>query len=334
LRPSQWILDRTDPLETAIADVEAANSDLLASVGITNVTPAAEALRNALRQAVGEQGALLEEQLIGAPIADERVRLFSEHAHKGWQQHGTARHLLQWGGSFEEIEGENPDVRFGYAAYEPKSPYVDDHTFGLDNHAEQVGRVVADGENSKLWEIIKQAQALRRVSGDINQRLDKAIASMQQKGYHPNVIFVPWRRWWRPPELKLRPVDEKFSTLGAERSILGLFRDLLVFEITDLSNDRVIVADLRSLTVFRQWKRAEGVLVVNVTPYDEESALAAVRGNRRLMREPGVTRMSDRARKLRKAVWIEVTTDFKIELSDAKAVRAMLLPPDLAQRYR
>jgi hypothetical protein len=65
---------------------------------------------------------------------------------------------------------------------------------------------------------------------------------------------------------------------------------------------------------------------VTVTGYDEPSAMAAVRADRKLMQEAGHWKLADRARELRKSVLVEVWEECALTVRDADAARAVWLP--------
>lgn len=333
LRPSQWILDNAGQLEVVIAEIESA-ADLTTAASIDNVAATADALRVAVRQAAAQKEAALEEQLINASVDDARVKAFASKSTASWGSRRFAVELLRRAGAFEEIDGTNRDARFGYRQHCLKDWFVSDRIGSLDGLAERVGNVIATGEDAKLWQAVARARPLRRVTGDINRRLDNAIEVMRQSGYEPTVAFVPWRTWQLPPELELQPLEHQADGAGAKDRTLGRFRELLVVRALDQTGDRVTLADLRAFAVFRQWSDSDEVLVTVVTAYDEQTALAAVRADRRLMHAPGRTRLADRARELRKLVLVEVFEELTLAITDTKAARAVMLPPGLIRPSR
>jgi hypothetical protein len=200
--------------------------------------------------------------------------------------------LLRLAGACEDIDGSNPEARYGYQGYEPKDWYVSDRIAGLEGHAQQIGNVIAGGENARLYEAIAQARALRRIAGDINQRLDHPIEAMRQNGYKPTAIFVPWRVWELPPELDLQRLADPRDGADVVLGKLGRFRDLDVVEMRDLPadrvvladlqafatfrqrTDRVVLADLQAFATFRQRTRGADALAITVASFDEQTAKA------------------------------------------------------------
>jgi len=235
--------------------------------------------------------------------------------------------LLRLAGACEDIDGSNPEAGYGYQGYEPKDWYVSDRIAGLEGHAQQIGNVIAEGENARLYEAIAQARALRRIAGDINQRLDHAIEAMRQNGYKPTAIFVPWRVWELPPELDLQRLADPRDGADVVLGKLGRFRDLDVVEMRDLPADRVVLADLQAFATFRQWTRGADALAITVASFDEQTAKATARADRRLLRQPGRTKLADRARELRKQVFVQALEEFALQVNDPKAARAVPLPP-------
>ncbi len=134
LRPSQWLLESARSIETVISHVEAAR-DLVAAVGITDIAGQATALRAVIGEAVAEQRTILEEQLVQTQVDPARVQTFTAAVRDGWSRCRIGATLLQQAGADEEVDGHNPDTRFGYWLYEPKDWYVDDHVGGLESHA-------------------------------------------------------------------------------------------------------------------------------------------------------------------------------------------------------
>jgi hypothetical protein len=88
----------------------------------------------------------------------------------------------------------------------------------------------------------------------------------------------------------------------------------------------IILADLRVLAACREWTQSGQALAVTVTGYDEPSAMAAVRADRKLMQEAGHWKLADRARELRKSVLVEVWEECALTVRDADAARAVWLP--------
>ena len=150
---------------------------------------------------------------------------------------------------------------------------------------------------------------------------------MRQQGYHPTMVFVPWRAWQLPQDLDLQGPAEPRDGTAAVRGILGRFRELDIVEMRTLSDDRMVVTDLRAFATFRQWTRGPEALAITVSSFDEQAAEAAARSNRRLLRQTGRTTLADRARELRKLVFVQAEEEFALEVKDPSAARAMLLPP-------
>ena len=330
LRPTQWILDNAGRLDTTITEVEAAGP-LIAAIGIVNITVSTAALRTSVQEAVAQQEKVREEELIKATIADTRKEVFTSNVREAWQRCRAAANLMTWAASFEEVEGEHPVARHGHSLYAPKEWFVNERIAGLENFARQLGTGVPVQENEGLLKAIARADPLRRTSGDINERLDKAIAYMRQKGYQPQAIFVPWRAGLVPVEFACQPLDRQSSSAGPPPQLLGLFKDLRVLEAPDLPGDRVILVDLAALARFRQWNHDGQALQVKVTSLDEQSARAAVRADRKLMRAPGCTGLADRARALLKQVVVEVWEESALEFKDPGAARSVFVPPSLRQ---
>ena len=67
LRPSQWLHDNARSIEGVISQIEAAHG-LAEAVGITDVAAQTAALRAAIGEAAAAQEAILEEQLVQAPV--------------------------------------------------------------------------------------------------------------------------------------------------------------------------------------------------------------------------------------------------------------------------
>lgn len=326
LRPSRWILDNAGSILDVITKVETA-SELTAAVASPNVAAVADVLRAAVREASARQETLLDDELIRASLDDVRVQAFTAAVRESWAKQRIAANLLRLAGASEDVAHNNPDARFGHQDYAPKDLFVGDRVGGLESYAQQIGNVIARRENSRLYEAIGEARGLRRSAGDINQRLDHAIDAMCQKGYRPTTLFVPWRVWQLPQDLDLQAPAEPRDEGGAIRGMLGRFRELDVIEMRTLPDDRVVVADLRAFAAFRQWTGGDEALTVTVTSFDEEAAETAARSNRRLLRQPGRTKLADRARELRKLVFVEAIEEFALEVTDRGAARAMLLPP-------
>jgi hypothetical protein len=173
---------------------------------------------------------------------------------------------------------------------------------------------------------VPAARPLRRRAGDINQRLDHGIEAMRQNGYQPTAIFIPWRVWELPPELDLQPLAAPSDSADIVRGKLGRFRDLDVVEMRDLPADRVVLADLQAFATFRQWTSGADALAITVASFDEQTAKAAARADRRLLRQPGRTKLADRARELRKLAFVQALEEFALQVNDPEAARAVLLP--------
>lgn len=325
LRASQWLLDNKDRLMTSIREVESA-SDLLASLGISDAKRAADVLRASIEDSANQQKGILEKKLLEAPIDQGRVAKLASSAQRAWSENRTMVNLMKWFEAFENLNTDSSAVRFGYRKYEPKSWYVSDQFGDSDQHGRQIGRSIAIGENQRFSQIIESAKPLRPTTGGIDQRIERAINTMHQGGYTPGAIFVPWEKWTIPSEFHLDPVDDP-SHLGSQDSILGRFRELLVVSVPNLSRDRIVLADLHALAIFRQWTQGETGLQVSVLGFDEESALSTVRADRKLLRTPDRTRLVDRALELRKLVLVEVWEKFEIKVNDSRAARAVRLPP-------
>jgi hypothetical protein len=318
LRPSQWLHDNARSIETVIAQVEAAH-DLIAAVGITDVASQAAALRRAIGEAVTEREKILEEELVQAHVDDARVQAFASAVRNAWSQRRIMATLLRQAGAYEEVDGSNPDARFGYWQYEPKDWYVADRVGGLEGHARQVGFGIADAENGKLVAVLAGARALRRRAGDVNRRVDQALEEMRGQGYQPTAVFVTWRSWEVPREFDLERAPEQTGHLGT-------FRGLPVIQARPLGGHTIVLADLKALATLRQSTESGQALGVTVTGYDELSAMAAVRIDRKLMQAPGRRKLADRARELRKSALVAVWEECALTVNDAEAARAVPLP--------
>jgi hypothetical protein len=316
LRPSQWLHDNARTLETVVVQVEVAHA-LVAALGITSVTSQTAALRLAIGEAVTEREKILEEELVQASIDDARVQTFAQAVRTAWTQRRIAATLLRQAGAYEEVDGGNPDTRFGYRQYESKSWYIDDRV-DMEGYAKQIGYRIADGENRKLLEALAKARLLRRRAGDLNQKFDQALAEMRNRGYQPTAVFVKWRSWEVPRGFDLQRGSEPAGQLGT-------FRGLPVIQAPSLGDHTIVLADLKAFATFRQWTENGQAIGVTVTGYDEPSALAAVRADRTLMHAPGRRRLAERARELRKLVLVEVWEDCAVTVNDADAARAVSL---------
>jgi hypothetical protein len=78
---------------------------------------------------------------------------------------------------------------------------------------------------------------------------------------------------------------------------------------------------------FRQWTRGADALAITVASFDQQTAKAAARADRRLLRQPGRTKLADRARELRKLVFVQALEEFALQVNDPEAARAVPLPP-------
>jgi hypothetical protein len=78
---------------------------------------------------------------------------------------------------------------------------------------------------------------------------------------------------------------------------------------------------------FRQWTRGADALAITVASFDQQTANAAARADRRLLRQPGRTKLADRARELRKLVFVQALEEFALQVNDPEAARAVPLPP-------
>jgi hypothetical protein len=317
LRPSQWLLDSAQSIETVISQVGAAR-DPVAAVGIADIAGQAAALRAAIGEAVTEQQKILEEQLVQARVDPGRVQAFASAVRDAWSRRRIGAILLQQAGAYEEIDGHNPDARFGYQRYEPKDWYVDGRVGGLEGYAQQAGYRMADKENSKLAEVLAEARPLRRHAGNVSRKVDRALEDMRARGYQPTAV-VTWRSWEVPQEFDLQRASDQAAQLGT-------FRGLPVIQARPLGANTIILADLKALAAFRQWTQSGQALAVAATSYDELSAMTAVRADRKLMQEGGRRKLADRARELRKSVLVEVWEECALTVKDADAARAVWLP--------
>ena len=247
------------------------------------------------------------------------MQAFATAVRESWAQRRIGAALLQQAGVYEEADGSEPQVTFGFRRYEPKDWYVDDRVSGLEGYARQLGYRMADAENAKLIEVLARARPLRHRAGDVNQKLAQALEEMQGRGYHPTAVFVTWRSWEVPQELDLQPATDQAGQLG-------IFGGLPVIQARPLGPNTIVLADLKALAVFRQWTHNGQSLSVTVTGYDEASAMAAVRADRKLMQGAGRRKMADRARELRKSVLVEVREECALTIKDTDAARAVWLP--------
>lgn len=318
LRPSQWLHDNAQSIETVIAQIEGAH-DLAAAMGITNIAAQAAALRAAITEAATEQDKILEEQLIQAQIDQARVQAFTAAIRDAWGRHRIAATLLRQAGAYEQADGSKPEARFGFREYQPKDWYVDDRVGGLERYAHQVGYRMADAENSKLVAALAAARSLRRHAGDISQKVDRALEEMRAHGYQPTAVFVTWRSWEVPQDFDMQRAPDQEGQLGT-------FRGLPVIQARPLGNNTLVLADLKALAALRQWTLSGQTLAVTVTGYDEASAMAAVRADRKLMQTAGRRKMADRAHELRKSVLVEVWEECALTVKDTDAARAVWLP--------
>jgi hypothetical protein len=318
LRPSQWLHDNAQSLDAVISQVEAAH-DLAAAVGITDVAGQAAALRAAIGEAAAEQERILEGQLVQAQVDQARVQAFAIAVRDAWGQRRIGVTLLRQTGAYEEADGSRPEARFGFGQYEPKDRYVGDRVGGLERYAQQIGSRMADAENGKLVEVLARARPLRHRAGDVNRKLELAREEMQRRGYQPTAVFVTWRSWEVPQEFDLQRASDQAGQLGT-------FEGLPVIQARPLGGNTIVLADLKALAAFRQWIQNGQALAVTVTGYDEPSAMAAVRADRKLMLTTGRPRLADRARELRKSVLVEVWEECELTVRDADAARAVWLP--------
>lgn len=318
LRPSQWLNDHARDIGTVISQIEA-TPDLATVVGIPDFTSQAAALRGAIGEAVAEQVKILEEQLVQALVDQTRVQAFTEAVREAWSRRRIGASLLRQAGSYEEVVGSNLDARFGLRQYEPKDWYVDHRVGGLEGHARQIGYGLAEMENGKLVEALAESRSLRRRAGDITQRVDRALEEMRSRGYQPTAVFVTWRSWEVPREFDLQRASDRPGHLGT-------FRGLPVIQARPLGGHTIVVADLQKFAAWRQWIQSDQALAVTVTGYDEHSAIAAARANRKLMQGAGRRKLADRARELRKSVLVEVLEECELTITDADAARVVLLP--------
>jgi hypothetical protein len=79
-----------------------------------------DALRAAVAEAAAQQEKILEGQLLRASIDDARVQAFAAAVRESWGRRRTAANLLRLAGAWEDIDGSNPDARYGYQGYERK----------------------------------------------------------------------------------------------------------------------------------------------------------------------------------------------------------------------
>ena len=317
LRPSQWLHDNARSIETVISQVEAAH-DLTAAVGITSVAGQGAALLAAIDEAVAEHEKILEEQLVQARVDQARVQALVIAVRDAWGQRRIGATLLRQAGTYEEAEGSKPEARLIFRQYEPKDLYVDDRIHGLDGRARQIGYLMADAENGKLVEALAKARPLRYRAGDVNRKLELALQEMQRRGYQPTAVFVTWRSWEVPQEFDLQRAPDQAGQLGT-------FGGLPVIQARPLGGNTIVLADLKALAAFRQWTQSSQALTVTVTGYDEPSALAATRADRKLMQAEGRRKLADRARELRKWVLVEVWEECELTVRDADAARAVWL---------
>ena len=318
LRPSQWLQENARSIETVISQVEIAH-ELVAALGIADVVGQAAVLRAAIGEAVAEQERILEERLIQAQIDAARMDAFTSAVRDSWNRNRIGATLLGRAGGYEEIDASNPGTRFGFRQYEPKDWYVSDRIGGLERHAQQVGYRIAEVENGKLVSVLAEARSLRRRAGDVSRRVDLALEEMRARGYQPTAVFVTWRSWEVPLDFDLQRASD-------ESGRLGTFRDLPVIQARPMGGHTIVIADLKALVTFRVWTKSGQALVATVTGFDEPSAMAAVRADRKLMQGPGRRKLVDRARELRKSVLVEAWEECALTVKDADAARAVQIP--------
>ncbi len=180
-------------------------------------------------------------------------------------------------------------------------------------------------ETGKLVEALAQARSLPRFAGDVSRKVDRALDKMRARGYQPTAVFVTWRAWEVPQEFDLQRTSDQAGQLGT-------FRGLPVIQARPIGVHTIVLADLKALATFRQWTQNGQALAVTVTGYDEPSAMAAVRANRKLMQEAARRKLADHARELRKSVLVEVWEECVLTIKDADAARAVWLPPRMTTR--
>lgn len=336
----QWLLDRQEALETALKEIES-RPQLCSGVGVVNVPAAAATLRAGLAAAQADQRNLNEEELIAAELDSARIEGFRTAAVESWAKGRLMMKLAEAAGAYEFVDAPPPTVmRLAHPPQLlPKDLFTSSRIYGLEGIGRQFGHGIARGENDIFWRIFRDAKPLRRASGTVDDRIRDGLTRMLDRGYKPTAIFVPFN--WR---LRMQMTfDDRVEQLEVERSrdVIGFVNGVPVVQAHELPKDRVVIADLGRLARATQWastttqadgQPAEPTLEIRVQDYDATEAIAAVKAQPALMREPGRTRQKDRAHALRTVVRVDVGEALEVQVMDRDAARAVLLPSELTQK--
>ncbi|MBI3015418.1 MAG: hypothetical protein HYY65_10240 [Candidatus Tectomicrobia bacterium] len=251
-RDTRYVADRVAEVVRGMIEAEAKWRAVLSDGGI-------EGLRRVLDMASEARALGREEeidQLIAAPLDQDRVRQFKEEFLESWQEHAGLRAVVKEHGNFEvgRFAPKGHDW-FGLNRLELKEVFAQAEFMSMGDLGREFGRWFGESENQLVLKQFVDALPRKERLGvkpeEVLGSIDAALGSCQRDGLSPAVLILgEWRA-----ALMIEESQDFIAAGGAVTGPLcGKYRQVPVFKLSSRLRHIVLVVDLKAIGRWRQYE--------------------------------------------------------------------------------
>ena len=344
VEPARWITDtRLNLLGDIIDGWVSSNLWEQLDTGATrDFRSRAKAIRKSFQIAQRKQANTERDSLIKACLDPSKVQEFRDAAVTGWQTQRRLEAYATYSGLRIKIRSQEDfaDSRLGIYPRPllPKGLFVTPTNWiGLDTTGRDYGNAIARGEIGRLIHHLQEESVLVSSTGTASERIAHLRSLMQMEGRDPSLVLLPYN-WRVAQDLKLDMWQERDDSSKMEYPFIGTIENVPVSWHSELSNDRMYLADLRQFchveeTTIGKGHGGEGYMPrppeVDITLMTEKRAYELAERSQEAIDNP--EQLQEKQLEMLTHVVLDIYRPYRIVLGDRKAVLSTQIPAELCE---
>jgi hypothetical protein len=196
------------------------------------------------------------DQLIAAPLDQDRVRQFKEEFLESWQEHAGLRAVVKEHGNFEvgQIAPKGHDW-FGLNRLELKEVFAQGEFMPIGDPGREFGRWFGESENQLVLKQFVDALPRKERLGvkpeEVLGSIDAALGACQRDGLSPVILIL---NDWPASHMIEGSADFVPADGAVAGPIIGHYRTVPVFKLSSRLRHVVFVIDLKAIGRWKQYE--------------------------------------------------------------------------------
>ena len=266
---------------------------------------------------------------------------FEDAFRLAWRSERWGHRALAAAGALHEMPGEPAESVGGseVRTWVPKGLLIEDARIaGADMIAHQYAVNLAHHENHALADLVAASPRVEPEEGvSAGAQLRAVIRELRDAGFAPDLILVPLN-FRLIPALEIEMSRSRGGNVESpvwldesqQRVFLGSVEGAAVFELRQMAEERILIADLAAAVEWQEWTAKGDELLFRLTAYDEVEAERIAHENPQLFASQGDS-LAARAAAVRLHLLFLAQVRYDAVVKNLNAARSLALPEGLRQ---